>query len=321
MQEIRNAIYLYLIPRGKTFKPKVEEKFRNDVALERGTHPWRIKPIDKTLALARTCKQMNDEVASFFYGSNTFSFKAAYDLYTYLYMIGYNRRRFITSIRVLLIYPDFDPKSVRLRPPIPNRMQESMRLAFDLLGECIFLQKLYLGIRTETLQVSHRKYCRLPDLQKAGIFSGIHGLKNLDLRVREVAVWSEDWGIAHQEEWWEGNRRVDHPAVHFDQFDLPLGYEFQKGLQKHFTTGRTCTVEDLRQFEIELAAGMQEVRQEPTTRVGQEDKVTKNQAPIQPLRRAEAILRRERESLQPPVQPNSVSVPGKAPKIRKPWRC
>lgn len=129
------------------------------------------------------------------YELNTLSFESVYDLYVYLCTIGPALRSSIRSIRVFLVYRDILNRNQPIKPQRAIPMQKILKMTFDLLGDCTALQKLYLGVQLDTLNSVGNKLCSLRDLRKTGVFDGVRGMPNLDLRVREIWFWEQDWGL------------------------------------------------------------------------------------------------------------------------------
>ena len=126
--ELRDNIYEMVFGGvGIIVRPNVDQLFRIAAMYENNDQQVTSLPPATVLALALTCRQVHDEAIRFYYGRNTFSFKHTYDLYRYLYMIGEERREWIRSIEIFW-------------------QGERQREAAELVGECINLQKLYIGV-------------------------------------------------------------------------------------------------------------------------------------------------------------------------------
>lgn len=179
--EIRNKIYHLVLPRRGVCRPNAS------VLMRRSRYGFRA-PKPGPFALARTCKQIEAELSSIYFGERSFHFDTVYDMYHFLDNIGPGRRSFIASIRVRLQKEGkFQTKHRDRRSPMP--MQEMFKASFNLLGECKSLKTLYLQVNIGTIQAlpnGRSKNGRsLLALRSEGLFAAVHGLENLDLRVRE----------------------------------------------------------------------------------------------------------------------------------------
>jgi hypothetical protein len=76
-------------------------------------------------------------------------------------------------------------------------MRELLKASFNLLGECKSLKTLYLQVNIGTTMYwssqnrSSRNVHNLLALRSEGVFAAVHGLENLDLRVRESFLTSK----------------------------------------------------------------------------------------------------------------------------------
>lgn len=144
-------------------------------------------------------------------------------------------------------------------------------MAFDLLGDCTALRKLYLGIQTDTLNTIDNKLCHLSNLRKTGVFDGLRDLPNLDLRVREIWYWSVDWGCSKAQSLaWDFHNKL--PAL--DQFDFELGAQ---PILAHRRFPEKYSTEELMVFEVELKGDLArpkvEVKNEASTSTVQKSKI------------------------------------------------
>lgn len=162
--EIRNQIYRLVLVQVVSFKPNVRRLF--SIAEE---HEKTLEPYDTetTVSLARTCRQIHDEAIAVYYGGNSFEFENTYDLYVFLYMISWERRRCIEAIS--FFYQGVCPRE-----------------AFELLSDCTRLRQLDITISHETT-----KGARQPqrDIWKANgmlALRRVRGSVNLNLSIQEV---------------------------------------------------------------------------------------------------------------------------------------
>jgi hypothetical protein len=234
--EIRNIIYHLVLPVNSTIIPRVDRLFKAAAKHERTKKPF--PSPDTTLALARTCKQIHAEVIPIYFGGNTFQFERVYDLYRYLYMIGYERRRCIKSIEVFLVNVGFALWRYRFKKNLPMRMV--IQLAFDLLGDCTQLKKLYLGVHSETTEVPGGRGNSMLVVKDSGVFAAVCGLENLDLRVREVCHWG--------------------PWMNANLFESGIREAFEVGLPQWSTP--SFEIDHLREFERTLRIDMCAPRKE-----------------------------------------------------------
>ncbi|RDL35925.1 uncharacterized protein BP5553_06537 [Venustampulla echinocandica] len=181
--EVRIQIYHLVLPERRVCRPNASVRLRRNLYGRRTPQP-------ETLALARTCKQIEAELSSIHFGDRSFHFESVYDMYHYLDKIGPGRRFFITSVRVRLDKNECVQTRARdNRSTIP--MRELLKASFNLLGECKSLKTLYLQVNRGTTMYrssqnrSSRNVHNLLALRSEGVFAAVHGLENLDLRVRE----------------------------------------------------------------------------------------------------------------------------------------
>jgi hypothetical protein len=173
--EIRIQIYHLVLPYRRICRPNASVRLRRKLYSLRTPQP-------ETLALARTCKQIEAELSSIHFGDRSFHFETVYDMYHYLDNIGPRRCFFITSVRVHLRKNEkVETRERDRRSTMP--MQELLKASFNLLGECKNLKNLHLQVNIGT--TSSRNPHNLLALRSEGVFAAVHGLENLDLRVRE----------------------------------------------------------------------------------------------------------------------------------------
>jgi hypothetical protein len=168
--EVRNNIYEKVFSSTVIIRPNVDILFQIASQYERYGDRFTVMPSATKLALALTCQQIHNEALQFYYGRNTFSFSDTYDLYRYLYMIGEERRQCIKSIEIYW-------------------QGERRREAAELVGECINLQRLYIGVGCGTTQHTKHPQEDLWLSRGVGQLKKIRSLPSLDLRVREVNNW------------------------------------------------------------------------------------------------------------------------------------
>jgi hypothetical protein len=187
--EIRIQIYHLVLPWRRICRPNASVRLRRKLFGFRTLQP-------ETLALARTCKQIEAELSSIHFGDTSFHFESVFDMYHYLDKIGPGRRFFITSVRVSL--RKNEKVQVRERDYYSRMpMRELLKASFDLLGECKNLKTLYLQVSMATTEYlssqnrSSRNVHNLLALRSKGVFAAVHGLENLDLRVGESYLTSK----------------------------------------------------------------------------------------------------------------------------------
>jgi hypothetical protein len=187
--EIRVQIYYLVLSGRRICRPNASVRLRRNLYGLRTPQP-------ETLALARTCKQIEAELSSIYFGDRFFYFESVYDMYHYLDKIGPGRRFFITSVRVRLEKNEWAQTRERdRRSTMP--MRELLKASFNLLGECKSLKILYLQVNRGTTMFwssqnrSSRNVYNLLALRSEGVFAAVHGLENLDLRVRESSLTSK----------------------------------------------------------------------------------------------------------------------------------
>lgn len=127
-------------------------------------------------------------------------------------MIGEERRQCIKSIEIMW-------EGVRRRE------------AAELLGECINLQRLYIGVGSGTTQHTKHPQENLWLSRGVGQLKKIRDLPNLDLRVREVNCWGRwcQWPV------FELSIREAHQCMFRflpPKFDAGHIAEFEKGLKE-----------------------------------------------------------------------------------------
>ena len=127
-------------------------------------------------------------------------------------MIGQERRQCIRSIEIFW-------------------QGERCREAAELIGECISLQKLYIGVGCNTTQYTKLPQADLWLARGVGQLKKIRGLPDLDLRVREVNNWGRwcQWPVfelsiveVHQRMFQTWPPKFDHRHI----------AEFAKGLKE-----------------------------------------------------------------------------------------
>ena len=182
--EIRIQIYHSVLPKRLICRPNAHLRLR------RRLYGLRTLQLE-TLALARTCKQIEAELSSIHFGGMFFHFESLYDMYHYLDKIGPGRRFFISSVRIHLAKNATVQTRERDRRSGTVAMPELLKASFNLLGECKNLITLYLQvdggttIHRSSQNRSSRNVHDLLALRSEGVFAAIYGLANLDLRVRE----------------------------------------------------------------------------------------------------------------------------------------
>jgi hypothetical protein len=230
-------------------RPNVDQLFHIAAMYENNDLQVTVLPPATVLALALACRQVHNEALRFYYGRNTFSFKHTYDLYRYLYMIGEERRECIRSIEVFW-------------------QGERQREAAELVGECINLQKLYIGVGCGTTRHTKHPQQNLWLSRGVGQLRKMCGFPNLDLRVREVSNWGPwcQWPVfelAVREA-----QRYMFP-VSLSKFDAGHIAEFEKGLKEEM--GRAVQGSEAEEVEVEepaQALGLANVKtKESTNRV------------------------------------------------------
>jgi hypothetical protein len=214
--EIREMIYGQILPFSSTLYPRVSDIFKLISNHEEG-RSRKLRTHEKVLALGRTCQSFHTDLIPFYYKTKTLSFSSAYDLYKYLYMIGLYRRKHVRRI-------DFWLKGA------PNHWrvttQEVYEWACELLSECRSLRRLGIGVSEETRD----------ERMGSGPVKGLEaltgmGLKDLEVKVREVFAWGPQWtGV----------------------WDMP--YEFEFGHELGLT--RFYTREAVNAFEMRLVQNM-----------------------------------------------------------------
>jgi hypothetical protein len=194
-----------------------------------------------------------------YYGENTFSFTNAYNLYRYLYMIGPERRRWVRSVMFQLISGfRYSPKAMKT--------QDVFKLAFDVLADCTHLRKLHIGVSDQTTDgLPARKEQDLFAVKEWGCFDSVRGLREIDLRVREVI--SVDWQTSNEEQnvfemdvkdtwkWKHGKMFFKHKQIL--EFESALSEEFRrpKEVENEDVDGEWLDEEVLNVDEVKSKAG------------------------------------------------------------------
>ncbi|KAH8811342.1 hypothetical protein F5884DRAFT_749729 [Xylogone sp. PMI_703] len=178
--EIRNKIFSMVLPELEILRPNVHGLFEIAKEHDRGK---RFRTRETVLAMARVCKQLYNEVIPIYFGRNTFRFFNAYDLYRYLYMIGYWRRRFITSIQFCICG--------RCRGGCWHMStRDVFALASDLLVDCVKLKTLHIGICDHMRDVS---WALTGDPSNAGQVALVDMIRQLprlvDVKLRVFRRW------------------------------------------------------------------------------------------------------------------------------------
>ncbi|RDW75718.1 hypothetical protein BP5796_06539 [Coleophoma crateriformis] len=185
--ELRNSIYVLAFPTYGIVTLKIMQLFA--AAQERENNPESLKPLDNALVLARTCKQICHEVLKLYFSLNTFSFGNTYELYVYLYMIGEQRRKYITNVEV--------------------QFQGSRaREAFELLAESNSLQKLYIGVCADTTKFTRNPQKNLWASRGITPLRALRGQPNLKVVARQSHYW---WpGLCVN---WDAEMKNEHPRT------------------------------------------------------------------------------------------------------------
>jgi hypothetical protein len=174
-----------------------------------------------------------------YYGENTFSFTNAYNLYRYLYMIGPERRRWVRSVMFQLISGfRYSPKAMKT--------QDVFKLAFDVLADCTHLRKLYIGVSDQTTDgLPARKEQDLFAVKEWGCFDSVRGLREIDLRVREVI--SVDWPTSNeQQDVFEMDVKDTWKWKHGKMFfKYKQILEFERALSEDFRRSKVVENEDV----------------------------------------------------------------------------
>ncbi|ELR06204.1 hypothetical protein GMDG_07859 [Pseudogymnoascus destructans 20631-21] len=172
--EIRIAIYTLLLVSRDALCPNVMAIFNDVQSREQSEISFLSLPHERTLAIARTCTRVRDEVLPIYFGSNNFVFKSTWDMYAYLHMIG-DCRKFIQNISFAY--------------------QGSQRNeAFELLSKCTSLSWLDVMVMDETMKGARNPQNNLFAANGMRTLRAIRGLVKCKVTVREVeAIWSADW--------------------------------------------------------------------------------------------------------------------------------
>jgi hypothetical protein len=218
--EIRIQIYHLILPSKRICRPNASVRLRRNIYGLRTHQP-------ETLALARTCKQIEAELSSIHFGDRSFHFESMYDMYHYLDKIGPGRRFFITSVRVhLRKYERVQVRERGGRSALPAR--ELLKASFNLLGECKNLKHLYLQVSIGTTDYwpsrnrSSRIIHNLLALRSEGFFAAVYGLENLDLRVRESFLTNEAAPDLFESPMLEASARSAFTREHLQSFEKSL---------------------------------------------------------------------------------------------------
>ena len=218
--EIRIQIYHLVLPSRRICRPNASVRLRRKLYGFRTQQP-------ETLALARTCKQIEAELSSIHFGDRSFHFESVYDMYHYLDKIGPGRRFFITSVRVHL--RKYERVQVRERDGLSTMpVRELLKASFNLLGECKNLKNLYLQVSRGTTDYlssqkrSSRNNYNLLALRSEGSFAAVYGLENLDLRVRQSFLTSKAAPDLFESPILEASARSAFTREHLQSFERSL---------------------------------------------------------------------------------------------------
>lgn len=172
--EIRIAIYALLLVSRDALCPDVTAIFNYVQSREQSEISFLSLPHEQTLAIARTCTRLRDEVLPIYFGSNNFMFKETWEMFAYLHMIG-DRRKFIQNI------------SFAYRGSQRNE-------AFELLSKCTSLSWLDVMVLDETMKGARKPQDNLFAANGMRTLRAIRGLVSCKVTVREVvAIRSADW--------------------------------------------------------------------------------------------------------------------------------
>ncbi|KFZ15667.1 hypothetical protein V501_02626 [Pseudogymnoascus sp. VKM F-4519 (FW-2642)] len=172
--EIRIAIYALLLVSCDALCPDVTAIFNYVQLREQSEISFLSLPHEQTLAIARTCTRVRDEVLPIYFGSNSFMFKETWEMFAYLHMIG-DRRKFIQNI------------SFAYRGSQRNE-------AFELLSKCTSLTWLDVMVLDETMKGARKPQDNLFTANGMRTLRAIRGLVSCKVTVREVvAIRNGDW--------------------------------------------------------------------------------------------------------------------------------
>jgi len=133
--EIRNHIWTFVVVRATTVDPEVRSiSKRLELHVSKTEY---LSSSETILALARTCKQLHDEVLPIYFGKNRFEFRDTSALCAFLNGLSWQRRQYIREVEV------WCHVKISLSPleDTEHRANFSSRKGFALLGECKGLRK------------------------------------------------------------------------------------------------------------------------------------------------------------------------------------
>lgn len=166
--DIRLIIWRLVLGPKQIVTPNVRNIFKRIKALdESGVAFVDLKP-ERTLAMARICKELHNETLSIYFGLNHFVFNNTLDMYTFLHMIGV---RSLHMKKVTFLYQG-----------------SCQRLAFGQLSRCTGLRHLDVLVSAGTVKGSRRPRRDLFTARGMQAFRAIKGLVDCKVRVREVVA-------------------------------------------------------------------------------------------------------------------------------------
>jgi hypothetical protein len=129
--EIRNMIYKYLLVLDKSISMSGYALTQREARLNNGLP----ESAQKTLGIARTCKQIHDETLPIYFGMKEFEFYSTDDIGKYLRYLSKDRRQLLRKIKFTYIgWAQYE--------------------TFALLGVCLNLETLRIGLSWSTLSRS-----------------------------------------------------------------------------------------------------------------------------------------------------------------------
>lgn len=172
--EIRIIIYTFLLVSHDILCPNVKDIFDYVQSKEQTETSFLTLPHEQTLAIARTCTRVRDEVLPVYFGSNKFMFKDTWDMSAYLHMIG-DRCALIRSLS--FVYRG-----------------QHRKKAFELLSKCMNLDSLDVMVLNETMKGARMPQKNILTAQGMHSLRANRGLVHCKVTVREVvAIQRGNW--------------------------------------------------------------------------------------------------------------------------------
>ncbi|RFU27220.1 hypothetical protein B7463_g9109, partial [Scytalidium lignicola] len=253
--EVRYSIYKFVLLRATPIQPnicailKCVHKFKdNDVNSK--DHPP-----ETVLAISRTCRQIQHESLTIYYGLNVFSFSNTLYAYLYLSYIGQQRCAYVRNIQFM--WAIYRGQASRMN------LYRITKLFAQSLSTCVSLRTLHIGVARHARDGTSVKYSAPTDLFVSEATPLLRAAlcgrgDSIEIKVREIFEWGREdnfEGEIKPPEKSSNARFKEHFDVdHLKAFEKSLREEAMKDQIENFLV---AGIEDSRDY---LALGRGQVK-------------------------------------------------------------